>query len=569
MDPTPPAVFVQSRRCGLSRDVVSIAAPISEIDNLTCAEGACGESRAALGAADISSFSVDTSRSACCRRAALVVRAGARARARAAVPFAAAPAVIAALQGVASAARRELFSLPARTFARGGRPSWWTARDCTVRTTSWVVGPSDAVRVELDERILCTGACCARRAVAGSALARVRRSETYSPGGACACALTPSGRCSCADSLVLRLDDASDLYGGATRGDAALILEEIAARQRGAAGAPERAVLRVAGTAACGGACGAEGELTISSEQLVLTRPTQAPALRCATGGLCAGTLQQTLRVDDVAMVTAARPSPCGAPRAIAARIGARARGVVDVLRLDPLQVLLLAALAVSAVAYAARFNLGGLLPVALPATGGVDDEIFIIAAAVLLVAWSALAYGVDAFAALFLLLAAVVDAVLLVAAIGTAWVCTLPCCAVSDVVVAGAFGDVELRLRPKNDLHMDTVAVASHLARVIGELKGAGARAAAVGAVAAATAGAGKEEASPVRAAAAAAAAPPSLTGAVVSANPFAAAGLTGADDARRATRGASFADALKDARPAHGAGTATGIADAPKEWA
>jgi hypothetical protein len=63
-------------------------------------------------------------------------------------------------------------------------------------------------------------------------------------------------------------------------------------------------------------------------------------------------------------------------------------------------------------------------------------------------------------------------DSVLFILTVLASPIGLFPCCLRTYVTVRGAYGNAVFRLRPKVDLQMDAVEVASHLAKVIENLK-------------------------------------------------------------------------------------------------
>ena len=432
---TPPAPshdplysFLLKRLCSSLYSLVTITPAAIAIESSNCCDACCGEARVLVAPAEVTSYALTSSRRGyCCRAAALSLRASANPRAAYAAPLAPAdaPAALAALQEALRRASGEpaLGAAPRRSFPRGGAVNCHTLKDCTTRTTDWRFGPGRGLLVALTESLAWCPACASRETLAGSTVDRVRASLAYSPVGACACKQTPSGRCSCDEYIALDLADGAQLYGGAAKGDARLVLEELAARRRealgGGAAAPEATAYALRGTDAFTGCFGAECELRVTSERVALVRHTQSPLLRGLTCGLCMGVFEETMLLEDVVSVGSARPTPCELPGAVLARMRWAAARLLAALEVGPSGAGLVTALLLAALAVALALYLASLLaswePWAflgwqpslvyqIPIVGDLD-EVFVIVAAAALLAFVVLVRGVDPLVLVGLLL--------------------------------------------------------------------------------------------------------------------------------------------------------------------
>ena len=387
-----------------------------------CCESCCGEARTVIAAHDVTSFSsAARQRCWCLRGAALTLRSGAANAASTPLPYTDLEAALEALQVTLRTARSEPAGFPPKNFIRGGEVNCHTAKDCTTRLTDWRFGPGSAVEVRVTESNALLPCFFKRASTSGSALAHVRTTQAYSPVGLCACKQTPSGRCSCDEFISLGLGDDTSLYGGALKGDARFILDELALRRREASGAPSEStafVLRGTDVFEC---CGAECELKVTTERVTLAKHTQSPLVRGLTGSLCVGVYEETLLLEDIVSIDSSKPTPCELAGAILSRMAWAAKKLLAALEVSatPLGIvsgLLLLALAASITIYFLDLEvfeytqnyIGWAGPQStlrnIPVVGSLD-EVLIIVTAVALFLFVVLVRGADPLVLVGLLL--------------------------------------------------------------------------------------------------------------------------------------------------------------------
>ena len=250
-------------------------------EHSNCCDSCVGESRRVASAFDVSSYLVQaTVCLLCCKSARLKVVSGGQGLATASdLTHADHLSVLQTLQATLRSARKEPETVsPPRNFARGGVLNCHTFKDCTIRSTEWRMGPGSSVVVALTESWACMPRCFNRVSVEGAALQQVRSTQAYSPIGVFACKQTPSGRCSCDEYIALGLSDGVSLYGGAAKGDAKMILDELSLRKRELEGAEqERTSFVLNGTDMFSDCFGAECELRVTVRQPMALHPCRAP----------------------------------------------------------------------------------------------------------------------------------------------------------------------------------------------------------------------------------------------------------------------------------------------------
>ena len=270
----PHAVFFY-RPCGSCvQTTLGVGFPHVSVDDSAC--GGCrGASRSALSTGTLSSYLLQTRRLLCCAGARLTLRAGARHSA--ATPLAnadgtaAVDALEAALVPVAG-----ISSLPLSGFTTGGACNLHSLVDCTVRETRWSFLSTGWVRVERKEESFC-GDCAKNTSVEGAPFDHVVTTTAFSNVGSCACTQTPSGRCSTQDYVSLGLDDGASIYGSATKGNAKLLLDDLALRTSGAS---EQIMYVAHASDDCCDCLGAAMELVVTHDRVTIVYVwKQGPAL--------------------------------------------------------------------------------------------------------------------------------------------------------------------------------------------------------------------------------------------------------------------------------------------------
>lgn len=281
-----------------------------------------GHSRSVLPMAAITSYRIQGSIkgcSSCCGFAAVDLRTMKGIEAESTLKFADHKAIAEAGRLAAAAAKKDPAALTANEFHKGVRCSAKTCLGCRAIAATWRVGPTADVAFESEDSHCVFHPCDQEVGHAWTRLEHVKATEAYRPLGSCACFSGPSGACTCNESVGLLLADGDAFFGPTGLKESGALVDALHAGKR-ASGAryhlqhQETEVQVIKGSAGC---CSRESKLTITSERVILSEPTQGPIAAALTCGLCQGSKETGIWIEDVSLVSAAVGGPChtlGAP---------------------------------------------------------------------------------------------------------------------------------------------------------------------------------------------------------------------------------------------------------------